>query len=298
MNVSLSIFIVALPALLLQACAVSLQGFVADEKIIIDSEKIIAWPKSVNETSGLALHQDLVWTINDSGDGAFVYGLTKQGRLAKKISIRNAKNYDYEELAQDQNYLYVADIGDNFFQRKQLIIYRLGWEDIDRAKHQGEVTADLITVQLNDTSQFKHQYSHNYDFEALSVKGDELWLFSKNRLDGNSELYRLPKQPGLYKVDSVASFATKGLVTAADIHPQTQMAVLLAYQIHNRSFASYFWLVPAGSDGLDWAKAKSYEISPGGQWEAIKWSKDGSELILSREDNFQGGMAVATIKPN
>lgn len=296
MKVSLLILFLVLPALLLQACAVDLQGFVADKNIQIADNQITAWPEAVEESSGLALHNDLIWTINDSGDDAYIYGLNQQGALVKKISINNGQNFDYEELAQDEKYLYVADIGDNFFQRKQLLIYRLSWEDIDRAEHQGAVTAKLITVQLNDTSKFNHKYSHNYDFEALSVKGDELWLFSKNRLDGNSELYRLPKQPGTYKVDSTVSFATKGLVTAADIHPTTQMAALLAYQIHHRSFASYFWLVPVGSDGLDWSKAESYEISPGGQWEAIKWSLDGSELLLSREDNHQGGMAVARIK--
>ena len=283
--------------LLLSLCvsshyAIAFDAITADTQIPLDPKRTTPWPDEVVESSGLAQHQGLIWTINDSGDGAYVYGLNEAGNLVKKVAIKHANNVDYESLAQDQQYLYVGDIGNNYGRREELVIYRLAWSDLTRIEQFGSVKAEKIKVQLNDRSKYRHRKAHNYDFEALTVKDDELWLFSKNRLDGNTELYRFPKTPGLHRVNIAASFDTKSLITAVDIHPETNMAALLSYQIRRFSFVSYLWLVPIKDSSLDWGLAKSHQIHPGGQWESVMWSEDGREILLGRESSHQNDVAI------
>lgn len=287
-----------LPVVSMLACAADLQEFKPDQSMALTSENITLWPDQVEESSGLAQQGELTWTINDSGDKAALYALDSKGALRKKIYIRNGHNFDFEELAQDQEYLYVADIGDNWGGREKLTIYKLAWADIAKCENEAMVEARKITVRLASREKYQHKNAHNYDFEGMAVRKKELWMFSKNRLDGRSELYRFPKQPGDYTVAPSASYAVNGLITSADIHPDTGRVALLGYQIHNRKFASFIWLAPSAESGVDWSKAKSIALEPGGQWEALMWSKRPEELILSREDNSQGEVAVADLVLN
>jgi hypothetical protein len=289
------IAVLVLSFLGLCACAAELKQFNVDAHLRVVGSDITPWPQKVQETSGLARRGQVIWTINDSGDKAAIYGLDQQGKVIKKLFIGNGHNTDFEELSQDETYLYVADTGDNWGERKVLTVYRLGWRDIEQAENQQSIRAELINVKLSDRSKFEHKNSHNYDFEAMTVKGNELWLFSKNRLDGKSDLYRLPKTPGDYTVSVSSSYAVNGLITGADIDPSNGLAVLVGYQIHSGSFASFIWTAPSTEKGLDWTRAKSAELQPGGQWEAVMWSEDKNQIIISREDNFQGAVAAARL---
>lgn len=83
-------------------------------------------PKYLNETSGLAVIDGDVWTQNDT------YGQNKLYRLdhdltgiAQVVTINNSRNRDWEDLAQDQQFLYVGDIGNNLAKRKGGVIYKI-----------------------------------------------------------------------------------------------------------------------------------------------------------------------------
>ena len=54
-------------------------------------------PGQLYESSGLILFRDLLWTINDSGGEAAIYGFDrKSGEVIQVIEIVNAENDDWE----------------------------------------------------------------------------------------------------------------------------------------------------------------------------------------------------------
>jgi hypothetical protein len=80
-------------------------------------------PKKMKEVSGIQkTEQDgLIWAINDSGNKNHIYGLNKKGIIKKDITIKDAKNIDWEELTKDdKENLYIGDFGNNKNDRTDL----------------------------------------------------------------------------------------------------------------------------------------------------------------------------------
>ena len=159
-------------------------------------EFVTEFPDLLEESSALALADEVVWTLNDSGNSAVLFALSLQGQVLAEVSIGNARNIDWESLAQDESHFFVADTGNNLNSRDRLVIYRIPKPRLDSE----DITAELISIRYAGYES-GNMSSHNFDAEALAVRGDELWLFSKNRGNGNSDLYRLPKLPGDYVVE-------------------------------------------------------------------------------------------------
>tara|TARA_B100001057_G_scaffold500790_1_gene617840 strand:+ start:14478 stop:15248 length:771 start_codon:yes stop_codon:yes gene_type:complete len=240
------------------------------------------FPDMLEESSALALEDDVVWTLNDSGNEAVLFAVSLKGQMLAEIPILNARNIDWESLAQDESHFFVADTGNNLNSRDRLIIYRipkprLGLKD---------VTAELISIRYSGYES-GNMSAHNFDAEALAVRGAELWLFSKNRGNGNSDLYRFPKSPGDYVVEATQSLPVQSLVTAADIHPGTSELVLISSRREDFGFQSLIWFAPTTDEGVDWEWHKSSQLSPTDQWEAVVWL-DETEVLLSHERNARG----------
>ena len=256
-------------------------------------------PKVFRESSGLALGHDLIWTINDSGDGPYLYAMDAHGKLQRKVILSNAKNNDRESLAQDENYLYIGDIGNNRNRRSDFTIYRISWAALvaPEGRKEWRVEADRITFSYANRTGNEPRKAHNFDAEGLAVYGDELWLFSKNRADYKTQLYRLPTRPGHYQIQPSATYDTGLLITAADIDPQTNRLVLLGYHPKQGNFAT---LAPVSTDGVDWQKARRYMITPSDQWEASVWHRQNQgQLLLSHEkmNTRSAGLALIAALP-
>ena len=83
-------------------------------------------PDEVDENSGLAYLNGKLWTINDSGGLPVLYALdTTNGQIVQRIAIANAVNIDWESLADDDQYIYIGDFGNNSGNRDDLSIYRV-----------------------------------------------------------------------------------------------------------------------------------------------------------------------------
>lgn len=262
----------------------------------LQQEKLHILSKTLEETSGLAQRGEVFWTHNDSGDKARVYAIDTQGQIQKTITVSNGHNFDWEEMAHDKDYLYVADIGDNFAQRDELYLYRIAWSDLESAQDGGSVSAKKMTVRINaKPATVADKNVHNFDFEGLSNVDDELWLFSKNRQDGHSSLYRLKKNLVEQTVSASARYPVDMLVTAVDFDAKRNEFALLGYQLGWNGMSSFLWRVKRSVDAksLDWSSAQRYDIDPDGQWEALVWDQNTSGLLwLSREGNQQGQTAL------
>ncbi len=143
-------------------------------------------------------------SINDSGDDPVVYIMTSDGVIFHKIFISGAKNVDWEDLSFDGDFLYVGDIGNNRNQRKDLMIYRIPWNNswgnyyIDgKLNHNlpDTLRADPFSFNYPDQMSFPPEESRmNFDSEALTYVDGKILILSKDRskpYQGLSKIYEL-----------------------------------------------------------------------------------------------------------
>lgn len=187
-------------------------------------------PLEVNETSGLALFDDLFLTHNDSGGSPKVYRFTADGKMVDAITISDQKNTDWEDLAQDDNFLYIANTGNNLGKRKKLRILK-----VDKS-FQVPVQAEVIRISYANQKDFLPRKKHPFDSEALASMEDQLLLFSKDRLNLRTHLYQVPKQAGEYQLASDLSFDVQSLITGADYDPASQTLALTAYTFEGMQY--------------------------------------------------------------
>lgn len=251
--------------------------------------ELAEFSEKLEESSALAQFGGFLWTLNDSGADAVVHKLGPEGSEQERIPISGAENIDWESMAHDEQYLYVADTGNNANTRDIFTIYRIAWSDL----LQGHATAEVIELRYNDY-QPGRPTAHNFDAEGLAVRGDELWLFTKNRGDRQTNLYRFPKIPGSYAPDQQQQLPVDALVTAADINPETGELALLGVR---RNRQTYLWRAPTSDEGVDWSTVVETVIQPADQWEAVLWDIDQQRLLLTHENNSRGFAGLAVLKP-
>jgi hypothetical protein len=199
-------------------------------------------PDEIDETSGLAYFNGSLWTINDSGGLATLYAFdTISGEISQRIAITNATNVDWESLADDDDYIYIGDFGNNSGNRDNLAIYRVLKSDIPMEGN-GNVESEKITFAYSDyKGNVEKKMSHNFDCEAFIATDDSLYLFSKNHENQKTKLYKLPNEPGNYIAEIITTFNSAGLITGADINSENNEVTLVGYV--NNEWTPFTWLL-------------------------------------------------------
>ncbi|XCI75173.1 MAG: hypothetical protein ABI045_07470 [Flavobacteriales bacterium] len=199
-------------------------------------------PKELKENSGLQYSNGYFWTFNDSGGKAELYKINpSSGDILQTVKLSQAKNCDWEDIAYDGQYLYVADIGNNMQNRKNLIIYKVQVDRIDQRK-KAWVPVESIRFHYPKQKVFwytKSKATNNIDAEALFYQDGKLHLFTKEWGTYMSTHYILPTEPGNYEAVKVESFDTKGLITGADI--KKNQVVMTGYTKNGLVFLWKFW---------------------------------------------------------
>ncbi len=184
----------------------------------------------LNETSGLIWWNNQVWTHNDSGGEPALYAVdTATGSIRKKVTVSNATNVDWEDIAQDDAFIYIGDFGNNANgNRQDLKIYKVKKVDV---QSKTSVKATVINFSYSDQTDFSPTGSNNTNFncEAMIAYGDSLFLFSKDWVDNKTRIYKLPKVAGTYKAINIGEWNVEGLITGADIIPDKRVIVLSGY---------------------------------------------------------------------
>ena len=208
------------------------------------SLKTIKLPSQLDETSGLEYIGDNLLTLNDSGDKARLYVFSKEGDLIKNIRFYNLKNKDWEDLAADQDHYYIADIGNNYATRENLRIYILDRNLIPKG---------TIRIEYENQKNFSKETLNKYDAEALTVVGDNLVLFSKNRKTLQSEIYTFPKLEGNYALTPSGIINTEALITSADYCKVEDLMVLTGYDFEGNQ---YFYTI----QNFNKNRTKNYDL--------------------------------------
>ena len=279
-----------LTVLILLGCSdnVSMQEFNSAEII-----KTIVLPKTINETSGLEFYDDNFITHNDSGDGPSLYVFNEDGNLIKTMDLNKdssfeIENNDWEDLASDNNYLFVADTGNNFGNRSNLNIIRVSKED--HYKVDGK-----IEIFYSDQETFFPRPKHKYDAEALVVINDHLLLFSKDREKLNTDLYLVDKfQIGPQKLTSEFAYNVNSLITGGDYNNDLNFLALVSY---NSSGTQYIILFEEFDiENLENNRFKKYKIPlERAQIESIKII-DKNTFWVTSEDEGLGSPFMYKVK--
>ncbi len=181
------------------------------------------------EVSGIVRsrrYESITWMHNDSGDGAVLYAVDGEGRTVAAFNL-GVLTLDAEDLAigpgpGDADYLYFADIGDNFNFRPVVSVYRFPEPDpagteigpverIDLVYPGGPVNAEALAV---DPVTGAIIVITKVEDRPATV----LWGAASDLID-----------TGTVSLVEIATLDLSGRVTGADISPSGDRLVLRGY---------------------------------------------------------------------
>ena len=245
---------------------------------------------TIDESSGLGdswIHDDRLWTHNDSGDQPRLWALDKQGQVHTTLHVEGADNIDWEDMAiapcsdAGPPCIYVGDIGDNLSQREDVQIYRFPEPDL------GDEPPTDMTIAADDVETLTYRYDTGpRDAEAILVHPEtrEMWVIEKTG-DEAVEVFPVDEDFDADEPQVVTASATLiidaphellRMVTAADISPDGQEFTLRTYGELFRycaddpdDFASAFQATPSTnvvSPPTVQGEALTYDRGDGALW--------------------------------
>lgn len=242
--------------------------------------EIVELPAEIKETSGLLFYNDILITHNDSGNAPKLYEIDKNtGTVIRVVSIKNAINKDWEDITQDDDYIYIGDIGNNNGDREDLNILKISKQAYNSSN---EVEAERINFRYADQESFLTTTNSDYDAEAIFSKGDYLIVLTKQWQQMGTVAYKIPKTPGDYTLEPFDSYQIDGLVTGASYDATRNELFLVGYS----QFLSPFYVsVLALEDGSIFNNEVTKTILNIGaaQVEAISFVSENEVYISSEE---------------
>ena len=251
--------------------------------------KDISLSKKIDETSGLEIVDGQFITHNDSGGDPKLYYLDKKGKIVFERTLEGVKNNDWEDITKDDQFIYVANMGNNFDARKNLSIVKT---PIDPSSNE----AELIEFNYPEQVKFTTAYSQSqYDAEALITIDDYLIILTKNKLKKITEIYALPKIAGKYEAKKIGSLNTQSIITGGDYDPKTKLLALTGTLIFNE-----YYILKIEDFNLESKKdykIDMYEIPIGKtQVEAIKIIDSNTFWITSEDEKSSSSARLMKIK--
>ncbi|MFS4468630.1 hypothetical protein [Maribacter sp. 2210JD10-5] len=247
-------------------------------------------PNNLEENSGMVSMKDsTIWMIEDNGNKDDIYKVDFKGELLKSFDVKNAKNNDWEDLTKDKNgNVYIADIGNNKNNRKNLVIYKLP----NPEKEPGDkIDAEEIKFYYPEQEEFPPKKSKRfYDAEAIFHHGEKLFIVTKNRsnpFSGDTFIYTVPDSKGEYTAKLVGTVAICDdwetcQITSIDISPNGKKIVALSYG-KLFVFTDFTW------DDFSIGKMKTIDLGIRTQLESICFINDTTLLLSDEVSHNRGG---------
>ena len=141
----------------------------------------------VKEASGLVRsrkHQDLFWTVSDSGSVAHLFAVTSKGKLIREYQLSKTRNFDWESIAADDSgHLYIGDVGNN-------LGLPLRWiHVVAEPDPKVKTVGNIPSLKIIRTHYYRFP-KEKFDVEAMFHWGRNLYLVSKSS-KGATALYKL-----------------------------------------------------------------------------------------------------------
>ena len=262
-----------------------------------EEPKIVGKIESVeiDESSGLAAskcQQDVFWTHNDSGDGAYIFALNSKGGHLGTWKVQNAENFDWEDLAAFKDssgtcFLYIGEIGNtNKLERTEHKVYRVK-EPVVAATGKNSTRTNPLQTEAAEILRFRFSDTPR-DAETLMVhpKSGDIYVLTKSAREP-SVVYKISaafSAGTVSKAEKIADLALpavpNGLLTGGSISPDNTRLFICDYS------AGYEMTLPSGAQSFDeiW-KQKPVVINIGDrkQGEAVSYSSDGNSIFATSE---------------
>lgn len=246
-------------------------------------------PQVLNETSGLIQWNTKIWTHNDDTDtNLYEINSTDIDNYAT-YPLAQTDNVDWEEISQDDNYLYVGDFGNNANgNRTDLKILRVDKSSIVNTTPVIDTIAFSYSTQTDFTP--KGANNTNYDCEAFIVSTDKIYLFTKEWISKTTTVYSLPKTPGSYIAEHVSDYDVSGLITGVTHLEDKRLVVLSGYSSTLEPFVFLLY----DFQNADYFKGNKRKIIldlPFHQVEGIT-TTNGLDYFVSNERFSQSGITT------
>ena len=271
----------------------------------------------LNEVSGMVKsrsYANTFWVVNDSGAEARIFAINREGinilptysrfsyygeveEEGKKqwpgFNVLYTENVDWESMSADDNFIYVADTGNNFNNRQDLGIYMLS--EIDPTASTQSAAIKHLPVRYPQQTEFSGMGKRHFDSEALFHADGSLYLITKNRsfsgaFEAGANLYRLDTEFTdednlLTLIDSHEQMIT---VTGAELSPNGQTLAVISYDA--------LWLFERPAEGDAWLsstfKRHALDTDVVRQMETVVWDDDTTLLLTNEErDLFRVNLA-------
>lgn len=215
----LPLFVCGQQELLIKTACFKSYGVKPNAEIVLTSQTL--------EGSGLIAWDGQIWTHNDSGLPR-IYSLDKTtGKIVKTFDLP-VKNIDWEEISQDNNFLYIGNFGNNSGVRSHLQIYRLRKE----ALQQDKIELDSISFEWPQVNDDGKLLQVNFDCEAMIVMRDTIFLFTKEWKQRHcSRIFKIPAMPGNHTAEYVATLKTRLLITGATYTADKKSIIFCGYTL-------------------------------------------------------------------
>ena len=235
---------------------------------IPSSEEFVVSDPEIDEASGMVasqLHEGVVYIVEDSGNGAYVYAVGPDGETVATYRLANARNVDWEAMAPgtDSNgnpMLWIGDIGDNDSRRESIRVYAV------------DEPAELVDSELRWTKvDFTYpDRAHNAEALLSDPGTGQLFVVTKEALGAGTYAAPVALDPGatyeLTRVGDAPMFVTDGAIS-----PKGSPTVLRTY---GQAIVT---------DGPGGAELAGYRLPPSPQGETLAFTADGSAVLVGSE---------------
>ena len=243
----------------------------------------IVLPKIINETSGLEILNNQFITHNDSGGEPSLYFFSQNGEIINSITLEEESfweiyNNDWEDITADEDYIYIADTGNNFGNRDNLNIIKVKTTDFS--------IDSKIDISYKDQQTFLPRPKHKYDAEALFLIEDKIAVLSKDRDNLFTDLYLIDKQSNSKQaLESKTTYNVNSLVTGGDYNKDMSLLALVSYNSKGSQFLILF--EDFNLETLAEKKFRKFKIPlERAQIEAIKIIDDKTFWITSEDEGI------------
>lgn len=250
-------------------------------------------PCEVEETSGLIFFDNKFWTHNDDTDIHLYSFEFEQDPLLDAHPMEGLQNKDWEEIQQDENYLYIGDIGNNSGNRTDLKIYKI--EKASLFDGQPGIAVDSIMFNYEDQENFDPPgpLQTDFDAEAFVVSESNIYVFTKQWISRKTAVYRFPNQTGVHEAEKIDEYNVEGLVTGITYMADMELAALTIYDFPEISAPRILLMYDFSEHDFFGANKRFLNISNliGRPIEAIT-TMDGLDFFITNERiNIDGMLA-------
>ena len=255
-------------------------------------------PSDLREISGITRSSGRWWGHADSGANPEFFNLNPEnGQILQKITLQNAHNRDWEDVAADSAHLWLGDFGNNSNNRQDLGLYRVPLAKIGTSNSEAVQENDwhFVPFAYADQTDFSAQPEDSsvYDCEAAILFLGKIHLFTKSRKTYRTAHYVVNEATG--KAEKLEEFDTDGLITGASLSPDGKVVALLGYDLRGLIPKVFVWLLwdwqSGGGDLLFSGNKRRIELGAAlavGQAEGIGFADNRRGYLCNERTEFNG----------